>query len=804
VTGVFQDFRFAFRSLRKHPSFFAMAVLTLALGIGVNSAMFAIFDAILLQPLPFRDGKRMVVVWQRRAGGQPAYADFRSYREWKNQARSIEHLQAVGVGNTNVTGAGDAVQVMTGHVTEGFFTRLGVRAALGRVFAAGEDRQGGSQVAVISQHFWRTQFGADPNALGRSIRLDGRTYIVTGILPPDFLFLWRGVEIWMPMNLAENFESRHNLFVLGYLAGTSSLQQAREEMEVIGARLAKQYPDSHSGWGVTVLPFREAWVGELRPALLAFLGAVALLLLLAAANIANLLLARASARHQEIGVRVALGAGPGVLLRQLITESLMLGCFGGGVGLLLAYGGVRLAAVLQTGKIPRIEDASIDIRVLAFTIAISVFTSLLFGLFPARQLLKADVVSSLRESTRGSSASKAGKHARRILVISEIALSVILLAGAGVLIRSFGALQHAERGFQPAHLLSFRLNLPSSRYREPAQMLAFHRALMERLNSSPGVQGATSTTNLPLDGLQQTGLYFAVEGAAQVPDAQRPSAKTNLIDTAYFRTLGLPIVSGRPFNERDRGGAPAVAVVSESLAKRFWPAASAVGRHITVRSLTGEEAYETREIVGVAHDVSYPTKSLGSSIEIYLPYEQSPFPALYVLVHSQLDKQAVTREIQAGLRKVDPAQSIADVSTLVERLESVNEKSRWNSSLGGVFAALAALLAAVGIYSVVAYTTAQRTQEIGIRIALGARNWDVMRWLLRDAAWLIAIGLALGLAGYLGVARVLRSLVFGAGPLDPTAVVSAAFLVGSIALAASWIPALRALRIDPVRALRAE
>lgn len=798
------DLRFAFRTLIRQPTFSITAILTLALGIGANSAMFSVFNAVLLRPLPYQDPDRLLFVWQTRPGGQKNAVAPGDFLEWKKQSRSFGQFVALATSTYNITGAGDPIQVVGARVSADFFSCLGVQPALGRTFARGEDRLESPRVAILSHPFWRNQFGG-ADAIGRSIAVNGSSYTVIGVLPLGFEFLFREFDVWLPLTLDTKASlDSHNLAVLGRLNSPTSPDQAAREMRVIAGRMESEFPQSNTGWGVEVVSLRDTILGDFRPALLALLGAVAFVLLIACANVANLLLARATSRAREMAIRAAIGAGRGQLTRQLLTEAILLGIIGGALGLAWAYAGVRFASRLEGVSVPRLELAAIDARVLVFTIAASVLTGILFGLLPARQLLKGDLNLALRESGRTAIGTRSSGRSRNLLVVTEIALSLILLIGAGLMMRSFIRLQSVDRGFQPDRLLTFKISMPPARYRTSAQIVPFYRQLASRIQALQGVEAVGSSTNLPVDGFHLVGMYFSVDGARPVPESQKPVSNTDLVNPAYFQAAGIPIVRGRAFDDRDRAGAPPVAIVSSSLARKFFPGLNPIGRHVIVESPGDSTMPAVREIVGVAGDIRYSTKDPQESIEIYLPYLQNTWPRIYFLVRASVSTESLVPQVRAAVRELDAEQSISDVRTMNERISSVTGRSRWSSVLSSIFAVLALALAAVGIYGVVSYSTAQRTQEIGVRLALGAQGSEITAWILRQALVLALAGLGIGLAGYLALARFLQNILYGTSPTDVGTIAAASMVLAFITLGASYLPARRAVKIDPAQALRSE
>ncbi len=781
--------------------------MTLALGIGANTAMFSVFEAVVLHPLPYRDSNRLVLVWQKPPSGKEAAVSGANYLEWSKQTKSFERLLGMRTLFLNYRGHSESHQLLGAEVSRGFFSALGLQPVLGREFLAGQESSDQNHVAVLSYGLWRREFAGDARALGTAIQMNGQSYTVIGVAAPNFdeSLALKGIDVWTPLYFDSNTSLRLNsMGVLGRLKPAVTIQEANHEMQMVAKRLESELPDMDRGWSALVTPLQDYGVGKLRATIAALLAAVGLVLLIACVNVANLLLARAEIRSKEIAIRAALGASRFRLIRQLLTETMLLALAGSIGGLAIAYAGVRLLIALKGVDLPGLENAArVNGSVLAFTCAVAMLTGLLFGLLPSRQLLGGDLNQAVRESGRSSINTRRGNTSRNALVISETALSLVLLAGALLMARSLLWLQKENRGFVSDHVLSFRVSFSRSEFPETASMAAYYRALMDRLAALPGVTGVGASTNLPIDGFLLTGQHFSLPGSL-TPPSERPTAACDLIDGSYFRTLGIPLVEGRAFDDHDRDGAPLVAIVSSSLARRFFPGQNPIGRKILVTSL-GKSTPEAREIAGVAGDIRYLTRGAEESLEIYLPYAQTTWPNIYVMLRTTRDPYTLAPSLGAALREPGwNRQSMADLRSIQDRIAALNDKPRFNSLLAAAFAAIAVLLAAVGVYGVVSYSASQRAQEIGVRMALGATPRDIVRWILARALQLTSVGLAIGLLIYYALSPVLANLIYGASPRDGLPLLAGGLLLGSLALLASYIPARRASRGDPMAALRSE
>lgn len=798
-------FRYALRTLSKQPGFCISAILTLALGIGANTAMYSVFDAVIVHPLPYRNADRLVLVWQSLPNRPQNPVLGLNYLEWTKRAHSFERLLAMRTLFLSFRSGDESRQLLGGQLSRGFFSAFGLPPLIGREFLPGQHAEDHDHVAVLSYRLWRHAFSADPHALGRAITLNGESYTVIGVARPNFdeTLAMRGVDIWIPLSLDSATLRSKNMAVFGALKPGVTLQDADREMRAIAAQLESEYPDVNRGWSAGVSRLEDYGTGKLRPTVAALLIGVGMVLLIACVNVANLLLVRSQARRKESSIRAALGASPRRLLGQLLTETTLLAVTGSLVGMALAYTGLRLIVALNAVNLPGLESAGLNIRVLVFTIAVTAATGLLFGLLPSRQLMGGDLNPALRESGRGVVDSRFARGSRNLFVISEIALSLILLAGAAMMARSLLWLQNENRGFVADHLLSFRISLLRTDFPEPRSMSLYLGSVLDRIAALPGVRSVGANTNLPIDGFILVGEFFRLPGPPPPPSA-RPVAACNLVNPAFLRTLGIPLLEGREFDARDRLDSPPVAVISSSLARRYFPGQNPLGRKIIVPT-PGKSTIEVeREIVGVAGDVHYLTRPAVDSLEIYLPYVQTTWPDMYVFVRTSGDPSNLASQLRAVLRAPGFNRlSMADLMTMQDRISALNDKPRLNSLLAALFAAIALLLAGVGIYGVISYSSLQRAREIGVRIALGATPRDIMLSILGRALVLAATGLAIGLVGVLALSRALASLIYGAGA-GGWPLLFAVLLLGSVALLASYIPARRAVRRDPVAALRAE
>ena len=796
------DVRFAARGLAKARGFTAVAVIALALGIGANTAIFSVVNAVLLRPLPYREPQRLVWFWEvqpfldRAPFSAPDFADYRG------QNQTFETVSAFRGVNFTLTGAGEPERVAGAQVDAGFFSILGVRPALGRDFTAGEDKPGApAPVVVLSHGFWQRRHGGDPHIIGNALTLNGRTYSVVGVTPPGFNFPAEA-ELWTPLGLNATGQQRgsHWLSVIGRLKPGVSLARAQADIDVVVRRLQQQYPPSNQGHRVTLVSLEDRLVGHVRRALLVLLAAVGFVLLIACANVANLLLARAAVRRREIAIRAALGAGRWRLVRQLLVESSILGLTGGAAGLVFAAGGMRALVALAPANVPRLSEVRLDPAVLAFTLAASLFTALLFGLAPAFEAARASVAEFLKESGRTSSAGTAQAKLRSALVIAEIALAVMLMAGAGLMLRSFMVLQQVDPGLYPDKLLTARVSLIGrSAFNQPRLWAEFYDRVLANIRQVPGVKAAAAINLLPLDdfGIGNS-TNFRIIGRPEPAPKDMPLSETRVVSLDYFRAMGIPLIRGRVFTERDTKDSVPVVVVSESLVRQIFPDEDPIGKRITIGSEKGSE------IVGVVGNVHDYGLDAPLRLESYIPMAQMPNPLLTIVVRTSGDPLALAPAVRQAIWTVENDRPIYGIRTMDQVISASVAQPRFRAMLLGLFAGLALLLAAVGIYGVISYAVAQRTQEIGIRVALGASRSSVLCLVMGQGMRLAVSGLALGLAGAWAGTRWISTLLFGIRPAEPAVVAGLVVLLAVVALAACWAPARRATRVDAVVALRQE
>ena len=812
LDDVWQDLRYAVRTMLKRPGFAGVAVVALALGIGANTAIFSLVNAILLRQLPFHQPEQLVWVSARRPepGKYPfTLPDFIDYRD---QNRGLSGIAAFANWSANLTDRGDPERLQGLRISAGAFQMLGVQAVIGRALLPADDTPGQQRVVVLSYGLWQRRFGADPRLVGDKLILNGDSYTVVGVLPPQFFFPIKEAELaiplapdadpWRDVRSSVNF-----LRALARLKPGVTRAQAEADLTAVARRLRQQYPVANAQkLGVTLSPLHEEVVANFRLALWVLLGAVGVLLLMTCVNLANLALARAAARHREMAIRTALGATRWRLVRQLVTESLLLAGLGGVAGLLLARNGIDLLLALSPASLPRAAEVSVDFRVLGFTLALALLAGLIFGLAPAWQATRVSLNAELKESGRGAGGERQSR-ARSLLVVSEIALSLVLLVGAGLLVKSFLRLQAINPGFEAENVLVIRLSLPKAQYPDRAAATAFYDKLRPRLENLPGVESVGVVSALPLSGVMAS-IPFTIEGRASAPD-EALRADYRLVSAGYFRVLKIPLLAGREFNERDTAQTTSVALVSQSLARRYWPNASPLGAHLRIDD--NDQGPRLVEIVGVVGDVKHLSLDGEPAPHIYLPIHQTHEDAVVWLTNNQywLLRTAVgpltlsaaaRREIQAVDREV-PTSSLR---TMEQYLAASVAPRRFNVWLLTVFAGAALVLAGTGLYGVVSSGVAQRRREIGIRMALGAQGGDVLKLVIGQGMTMTLGGIALGLGAALGLTRLLKSLLFSVSATDPLTFLVTAWLLMVVALLASWIPARRAMRVDPIVALREE
>jgi putative ABC transport system permease protein len=812
VSTFFQDLRFAVRGLAKQRGFTLVALLTLALGIGANSAIFGIVNAVLLRPLPYQDPDRVVLLWSHWTNWSKTWVSQGELVDYQDQARSLEHVAAFSATSFNLTDGGDPLRVRAAQVQPDVFTALGARPIAGRVFTAEEDRPGHQHVVMLTEGLWRSQFGSDPSVIGRAIQLDAEPYTVVGVLPAELRlpldYASRTfTQIWVPLALEANdpqSRGNHGLNALGRLRPGASLAQAQAEIDTITRGFFQRYPNTYdTEFGLTLIPAPREVFGDVRPALLVLLMAVGAVLLIACANVANLLLARSEARQKELAIRVVLGAGRGRIVRQLLTESIVLATLGGAAGIALAYALTQGLIALDPLKIPRVQDIAIDGRVLAFTAAISLVTGILFGIVPAIQSSRADLQPALKEGGRDSRV--ATGWLRRVLVVGEVAASVVLVAAALLLARSFARLLDVDAGFNPAHVLTLRTSLPNQAYTEPAAMVRAYAEVGRRLREAPGVQAAGAVTGLPL---ASTRGDWGIRIEGRPTDNQRSiAADWQVVTPGYFEAIGTPLRAGRTFTDADAANTLPVIVVNETMAKKFWPGTSAIGRRMM---MGGNGVWIT--VVGVVADVHHRGLDLLPRPEMYRPHTQFRYggadaPAVSTMtwvVRTSGDPRAATGFARAAIHAVDASLGVSDVATMEQVLADSTSDRRLNMLLFALLGGLALALATIGVYGVVAYSVTQRTHEIGVRMAIGARPGDVVRMVLTEGGRLAMAGVAVGSVVAVAGARLIRGLLFEVSATDPLTFAGVAIGLLVIALLASYVPARRATRVDPMIALRGE
>jgi putative ABC transport system permease protein len=796
---VFADLRYAFRVMSRTPSFAVAVVSVLALGIGANTTIFSIVNAVLLRPLPFEEPERLVRIFTRTPGGRLFEVSPGKFYGWQRDTLSFEGMamyQCCGFRELVLTGAGSARTVRVSAVSAGFFDVVRARPALGRIFRQEEDTPGGKHAVVLSHRFWRTELGGDPNVIGRTVKLSDEAYTIVGVMPATAsVAAWTGMasDVWVPLALSNEqrtVRGNHNLWSVARLKRDVDLAPAQAEMDAMSARLGREFPTSDDRWGAVVIPLQEEIVGNSRTMLLMLLGAVGLVLLIACANVGNLLFTRALSRRKEIALRFALGAARGRVLQQLLTEAVLLAVAGGALGVLLAYGALTSASTLLAGQVPRAEEISIDGRVLLFAIGVSMLTGVLAGTLPGVRASRFDLNDALKEGGRGDGA--LGVGTRRLLIVSEVALSLLLLMGASVMVQSLLALRRVDPGFDPTNVLTMRVRLVAARYPTPGQRSAFFDAALQGIRALPGVEAAGSIDDLPFAAGSSQSL--APEGYP--PQRAQASVQVRQVSPGYLRAMGIPVLRGRDVLDTDSD----VLLVSEAAATLYWGADDAIGRRATLPALS---ATVLRQVVGIVGDVKQRNLMEGSTPTVYF-YTRERYGRATFAIRTAVPPATLAQPVIAAIRAIDPEQPVVDIRTMVEVLDDKMTSQRFSALVLGVFAGVALLLAAVGIYSVLSYIVRGRSREIGIRTALGARTSDVLRLVIVEGMSPALVGVAVGAIAALASARVIRTLVFGVSASDPVTLAAVGATLALVALIASLVPAYRALRLDPVKTLRAE
>ncbi len=796
------DFRYAFRLLFRNPGVTVVAIIALALGIGANTAIFSVVHAVLLRPLPFREPDRVVSIRIDHAQRniRSALGPYSDIVEWRKQARSFEALSAYSSGSANLITGQDPERVSLWRVNANFFPMLGVKMTAGRDLRPEEDKPGAAPVAIVSYSLWQRRFGSAPDALGRAILLDGVSHTVIGVLPRDFKIEDKPADIYSALAMSDTRPAGGESFNYSSYARLRpgvSIEQAQAEMETVSSRVEEASRRPLRGFRAHLWGVRDFMVKDVRRSLVVLLTAVALVLLIACANIANLLLARAGARGKEIAIRAALGAPRWRVIRQLLTESVLLACMGAAAGVLLAYWGVAAITAIGTGAYPMLKESRIDLPVLGFTVVVALFTGLLFGLAPALAASRTDLQGTLKEGGRSSSIA-AKNRLRNLLVVSEVAVALLLMIGASLMIRSLMKLQNLEPGFNPEGVLTASVNLPPAKYSTPPQQLAFYQRLEERLQALPGVAAAGVTSQLPLSGIN-SGMAMVIQGRPVSGPSDAPILWFRIVTPGYFQAMRIPLRRGRIFNTGDIAGAQRVAIVNETSARRFWPDQDPIGKRVGNGAPDG-----WMPVVGVVADVHHMSLAREPDPEIYFAFAQSPRTAMALTIRTAGDPLRFATALRRTVLEIDAEQPLARVASMDQNLSDSLAAKRVSTVLLGIFAALALLLAAVGIYGVISFSVTCRKHEIGVRMALGARAGDVLRMVVARGTALALIGIAVGLAASFALTRLIESMLFQVAATDPLVYAAVALLLTAVAALASYIPARRAARVDPTVALRYE
>jgi predicted permease len=809
-----QDVRYGVRVLAKNKGFTAVAVLTLALGIGANTAIFSVVNDLLLRPLPYSDADRVVMLWEVTPSGRHMNTTSRAnFRTWREQGASFESMSAFSDQRLNLTGVGEPEEVAVQLATPELFKVLGVEPMYGRVLVEDDGRQGSAGV-VLSYGFWKRRFGADPGLVGKSITLNGEPYNVVGVMPPSFYWhikqrsatgkpaeMWGVLSIPPPGDPASSSERGRFLSVVGRLKRGVTVEQAEAEIKTIHTRLS-QDSTFNKNYTAEVIPLREQFVGNIRPALWVLLGAVGLVLLIACANVANLLLSRVAAREKEIALRTALGARRSRVIRQLLTESLLLSLLGSALGLLVAWWGIGALVAISPRDLVSLQNVGINLTVLGWTLGVTLLTSILFGIAPALEATRLNLNDALKEGGKGADAQGSrSRRLRSVLVVVEVAFALMLLAGSGLLVKSFVQMRRIDTGFETDNVLTMVVRLPPSKYKEDPEYVAFFRQLLERVRATPGVNSAGVVNFLPLYGGLGSATSFNIEGQPAPPRGTGPSTNVRVADSGYFKTLGIPLRRGRTFNEVEDSEARHVILVSESFARRHFPNEDPIGKRLKVFMA---EKPEWTEIIGVVGDVRYDNLTAEAEPFVYYPQPELTYEFMTLVIRTAGDPAEMAPAIRREIAAIDPDQPVSDVRTMTQVMADTVARARFNTLLLGIFAGLATLLAAVGIFGVMSYSVQLRTREIGLRMALGAQPGRVLMMMLRQGLLLTLIGIGVGLAGALLLSRVMSGLLYGVGANDPATFAAIVVVLAVVSLIACYIPARRATRVDPLVALKYE
>jgi putative ABC transport system permease protein len=805
MQNLLQDIRYGLRVLWRSPGVTFAAVLALALGIGANTAIFSLVNAVVLRPLPYAQPERLVLAAYALAEAAPA-----NFLDWRKQNQSFEDMAAVNFWSANLN-AGELPERLEGfQVTPSLFALLGVQPIQGRTFTAAEEQPGNDAVVLLSYGLWQRRFGSDPQIIGKTLTINARSFTVVGVMPPDFQF-YRPADVWAPLAFTPQEAGRRtagNMIVLARLKPGVTMAQAQADMTGVARRLEQQYPATNTGTNVRLVSLHDDLVGPVRLALLILLGAVVFVLLIACANIANLLLARAVARQKEVAIRAALGASRKRLIQQLLTESVLLGLLGGACGLLLASWAIQvLSASIPPSSITTIIGARgirLDVWMLGFTLLISLLTGIVFGLAPALQISRPDLNETLKEGGRGTAGSFRGRRLRSLLVVSEMALSVLLLIGAGLMIKSFLQLLRVNPGFDPHNVLTMEVSLLDSKYVDDNQINSFYQQTLERIKNLPGVQFVGMTSHLPLGGNNRV-RNFDIEGQAPAPPGQSaPLANYRITSPDFFRALSVPLLKGRFFNEQDTSSAPGVAIINETMANRYWPDQDPIGKRVRRVVPGAKEPLPWLQIVGVVKAIRHISLQDKPKPELYVPYQQNASRDMTLVLRTASDPLQLVSAVRNEVGSVDKDQPLFNINTMEQVVNESMVLNRFSMYLLAVFSIIALVLAAVGIYGVMSYSVTQRRHEIGVRIALGAQRTDVIKMIVKQGMGLALLGVGIGLLAALGLMRLIASLLYGVSANDLLTFGATALLLSLVALMASYFPALRATKVDPIIALRYE
>jgi putative ABC transport system permease protein len=816
-----QDLRYGLRSLIKNPGFAAVAIIALALGIGANTAIFSVVNGILFRPLPYPEPERLAIVWETRTNLQSETSDSNfpvaagNFLDWREQNQTFDHIAAFHSQTLNLTGSGEPERIGVIRASADLFPLLGVEPVRGRTFFAEEDTADANRVVLLSHQFWQRRFGSDPNVLEQTLTLEGVTYNIIGVMPQGFQFPRKNelpagyqipatVDVWLPLALTpaqRQNRGRHYLAVVARLKSRVSQEQAQADMDSIARQLSEQYPQTNTDEGAALISLHQHIVKKIRPALIALLGAVGFVLLIACANVANLMLARAAARQKEVAVRVALGASRLRIVRQLLTESLLLAIIGGTLGFLLALWGIDVLMALAPDNIPRFEDLSIDGRVLGFTLLVSLATGILFGLVPALQVSKSELNHTLKEGGGRTAGSAQRSRIRSALMIAEIALSLVLLVGAGLMIRAFQRLMKVDPGFKSENVLTMDIAITRSKYPDRRTRSDFFEAALARISTVPGVEAAAGIYPLPLGGAEE-GVGFTIENEPPRQPGDSRSVGPRWVSSDFFLAMGIPLRDGRTFDRRDSEDAPLVVIINDALAERYFPNENPIGKRVAIDSNQGNPNW--RQIVGLVANIKHTNLEDDARPQLYIPHTQFAIPSLTFVVKTSTEPLALVNALREQVLAVDKDQPVTNIKTMDEWVGNALAQKRFNMFLFGVFAATALLLAAVGIYGVMAYSVNQRSHEIGIRLALGAQTGNVLAMVIRQGMLLALSGVGIGLIAAFALTRLLANLLFNVSTSDLTTFLAMSLILTGVALVACLVPARRATKVDPLAVLRNE